>query len=83
MGLPGFKDLCSPLLQSEETQAKVMVDYLKDVSAMLCLIAALREKNIEAHLQQSGCSFRSALLLGMTITPGVCLSSTSIPQMSS
>ena len=27
-----------------------MVDYLKDVSAMLCFIAALREKNIEAHL---------------------------------
>ena len=50
MGLPGFKDLCSSLMQSEGTQAKMMVDYLKDVSAMLCFIAAVRGGNIEAHL---------------------------------
>ena len=50
IGLPGFKDLCSSLMKSEGTQAKMMVDYLNDVSAMLCFIAAVREKNIEAHL---------------------------------
>ena len=34
MSLPGFKDICSSLMQSEGTQAKMMVDYLKDASAM-------------------------------------------------
>ena len=48
--LPGFKDICSSLMQSEGTQAKMMVGYLKDVSAMLCFIVAVREKNIEIHM---------------------------------
>ena len=48
--LSGFKDICSSLMQSEGTQAKMMVDYLKDVSAMLCLIVAVREKSIEMHM---------------------------------
>lgn len=50
LGLPRFKDICSSLLKSEGTQGKMMVEHLKDVFAMLCLITAVREKNIETHL---------------------------------
>ena len=50
LGLPVFKEICATLMHSEGTQAKMMVEYLKDVSAMLCLIAAMREKSIETHL---------------------------------
>ena len=49
MGLPGFKDICSSLMESEGTQAQMMVEYLKDVSAMLCFIVAVREKSSETH----------------------------------
>jgi hypothetical protein len=47
LGLPRFKDICSSLMQSEGTQAKIAVEYLKDVSAMLCLIIAVMETSIE------------------------------------
>ena len=50
LDLPRFKDICSSPLKSEGTQGKMMVEYLKDVSAMLCLITAVREKSIETHL---------------------------------
>ena len=46
-----FRNICAKLLQhSDGTHAKMMNEYLQDVSAMLCLIQAAREKNIELHL---------------------------------
>lgn len=50
LGKPKFKELCSSLMKAEGTQAAMMIEYLKDVSAMLCLIEAVREKSIETHL---------------------------------
>ena len=42
--------MCSSLIRAGGTQANMLVEYLKDVSAMLCLIMAVREKSIETHL---------------------------------
>jgi hypothetical protein len=50
LNLSGFKDICASLTTAEGTQAEMMVEYMKDVSAMLCLIVAVREKSIETHL---------------------------------
>ena len=48
---PAFQLLFeSALSNHNERQAKMTVEYLKDVSAMLCLISSVREKTIELHL---------------------------------
>ena len=35
----------------EETDGAMTVAYLKDISLMLCLVSAVREANLEKHLQ--------------------------------
>eukprot|EP00112_Aurelia_sp_Birch-Aquarium-sp1_P023401 Seg6964.2 transcript_id=Seg6964.2/GoldUCD/mRNA.D3Y31 product="hypothetical protein" protein_id=Seg6964.2/GoldUCD/D3Y31 len=49
---PGFNILLSDLAQADNfTEASMTLAYLKDVSSMLAMISAVREGNIERHLQ--------------------------------
>ena len=48
--LPGLNDIYSLLTSAEGTQAKMIMEYLVDVSAMLSLVSAVREKCIDRHL---------------------------------
>ncbi len=46
-----FQMLCKSLLKAEPgTQSQMMIEYLKDVSAMLALVRSVREKSIDLHL---------------------------------
>ncbi len=48
---PAFQLLFESAISNHtETQAKMIVEYLRDVSAMLCLISSVRENSIERHL---------------------------------
>eukprot|EP00794_Sanderia_malayensis_P016352 gene16352-17996_t len=47
---PEFKILLVNLLHTTGTQSKMIVEYIRDVSAMLCLISSVREHSIERHL---------------------------------
>ena len=48
---PAFQLLFENALSNQTgTQAKMIVEYLRDVSAMLCLISSVRENSIERHL---------------------------------
>ena len=51
MELESFKVLCKDLLcvPGEGTQSKMMLEYMRDVSKMLALVYAVREKSIELH----------------------------------
>ena len=52
MAMQSFKDMVSSLLEDVEgTQKRLTIAYLKDVSALLSMVAAVRESNIELHLQ--------------------------------
>ena len=52
MSNPEFERLCTDLMSSNSgTECKMMIEYLKDVSAMLALISSVRENHIERHLQ--------------------------------
>ena len=47
-----FKILCQNILKEETgSESKMTVRYLKDVSSLLALVSAVREKNLERHLQ--------------------------------
>eukprot|EP00794_Sanderia_malayensis_P002977 gene2977-3431_t len=47
--------LCKSLLKAEAgTQSQMMIEYLKDVSAMLALVRSVREKSIDLHLAAEG-----------------------------
>ena len=49
---PGFESLLSDLTRAKEcTEASMTIAYLKDVSSMLAMVSAVREGNIERHLQ--------------------------------
>ena len=48
--LPGLNHIYSLLTSAEGTQAKMTMEYLVDVSAMLSLVSAVREKCIDRHL---------------------------------
>ena len=46
-----FKNYCAALLKmGGETQARMIIEYIKDVSKMLSLIYVVRENSIELHL---------------------------------
>ena len=47
---PEFRILLANLLHTTGTQSKMIVEYMHDVSAMLCLISSVREHSIERHL---------------------------------
>ena len=48
---PAFQLLVENALSNHTgTQAKMILEYLRDVSAMLCLISSVRENSIERHL---------------------------------
>ena len=52
MAMQSFKDMVASLLKDVEgTQKRRTIAYLKDVSALLSMVAAVRESNIELHLQ--------------------------------
>lgn len=52
MATQSFKDMVDLLLQDVEgTEKKLTIAYLKDVSALLSMVTAVRESNIELHLQ--------------------------------
>ena len=49
---PEFERLFSELMSSNSgTESEMMIEYLKDVSAMLALISSVRENYIERHIQ--------------------------------
>ena len=45
-----FKQYCDNLIVSSGTQCQMMTQYVKDVSLLLALISAVREKTIELHV---------------------------------
>ena len=47
---PEFSILIAHLTHTTGTQSKMIVEYMRDVSAMLCLISSMREHSIERHL---------------------------------
>ena len=50
--LPEFKSLVSRILQQNEgSEAHFIMTYLKDVSSMLAMVSAVREADIERHLE--------------------------------
>ena len=52
MSNPEFQKLSSELMSSSGgTQSDMIIGYLKDVSEMLALISAVREKSIKRHMQ--------------------------------
>lgn len=52
MSNPEFQNLSSELMSSSgNMQSDMIIGYLKDVSEMLALISAIREKSIERHMQ--------------------------------
>ena len=49
---PRFEDLYTKLMSTNGgTEVRMTVSYLKDVSSMLALVAAVRDNNLELHLQ--------------------------------
>ena len=47
-----FQILCQNILEEQTgTESKMTIRYLKDVSSLLALVSALREKNLERHLE--------------------------------
>eukprot|EP00794_Sanderia_malayensis_P005788 gene5788-6486_t len=50
-----FQMLCKSLLKAEPgAQSQMMIEYLKDVSAMLALVRSVQEKSIDLHLAAEG-----------------------------
>ena len=48
----GFTNLVKELLSyKKQTESHISVLYLKDVSSMLALVSAVRESNIERHME--------------------------------
>ena len=47
---PEFKQMTKNLKDVCGTQAQMMMQYIRDVSAMLCFVSAVREKATERHL---------------------------------
>ena len=47
---PEFKQMANNLTGVFGTQAQMMMQYIRDVSAMLCFVSAVRENTIERHL---------------------------------
>eukprot|EP00794_Sanderia_malayensis_P019769 gene19769-21703_t len=47
---PEFKILLSHLLHTTGTQSKRIVEYMRDVAAMLCQVSSVREHSIDWHL---------------------------------
>ena len=44
--------LCKNLLEEQTgTESKMTIRYLRDISSLLALVSAVREKNLERHLQ--------------------------------
>ena len=52
MAMQSFKEMVASLLEDVQgTEKRLTIAYLKDVSALLSMVAAVRESNIELHLQ--------------------------------
>ena len=49
--MESFKVLKNDIMAVTGTQSKMTIQYLKDVSNLLALVSAVRENNIEKHLQ--------------------------------
>ena len=47
---PEFRTLPANVLHTTGTQSKMMIEYMRDASAMLCFISPGREHSIELHL---------------------------------
>jgi hypothetical protein len=61
----------------------MMLEYMKDVSAMLCLIAAVREKSIEAHMAAERSLLPKCFTFGhVNYAAGISHSNMSISSMS-
>ena len=50
-GMDAFKTLENDIMKVTGTQSKMTIQYLKDVSNLLAMVSAVRESNIEKHLQ--------------------------------
>ena len=51
LNLHSFKKFCNDLLASSSgTQCQIMIQYINDVSLLLALVSAVREKTIELHV---------------------------------
>ena len=51
MNLTTYREFCMDIINvGQGTQARMVVEYLRDVSKMLAFIYSVREKNIELHL---------------------------------
>ena len=49
---PEFESLSEEILKTTEgTESEMTIAYLKDVSSMLALVSAVRDNNLELHLQ--------------------------------
>ena len=51
MRLDLFNFLCDEMITTSDTQSKIIVEYIHDVSALLTLISSVREFSFERHLQ--------------------------------
>ena len=51
LDMPAFSHLLQEIVCTSDTQSKMTVSYLKDVSFLLSLIVAARTSDIDLHLQ--------------------------------
>lgn len=67
-----FKNYCAALLKmGGETQVRMIIQYIKDVSKMLSLIYVVRENSVELHLAAERVMLLSVLHLITQIIFGI------------
>ena len=77
--LDSFKTYCSDLLASEKgTRSQIMTQYITDVSVLLALVSAVREKSIELHIAAERALLPKCFATQMFCYPNVLLSTISI-----